>query len=340
MPKAEKNYGVSLLKAIMCFEVVCCHFLDSSAIPLWQYPFSMLKTSAVPIFMMLSFLLCRGSVTGGDTGALKNRCRRLLWPQIGWALVYYLVCSLLKLLEGGGVVGLDALLWQLATGSSEQLNSAMWFQTDLIILTVVISLLFVWRRDWLSYGILLGLGAVCLWLQYNGMNFALFEPLRPELKFSIGRIVEVWPFAAVGICLFSPGFLKKIKEHWLLGCSGGLLICVVSLIVKKPCTLYDSFGYAGLHILLGAVGMVVLFYSLPLEKLGSRVLKIIDALSRFTLGTYCMHMLLAKILYPVFTRLGLPTMGLGHCVLLFVLTYLVSWGMSRTGNKRLIGLVR
>ena len=85
---AKKNYGVSLLKGIMSFEVVCCHFLVTANAPRWQLPFSMLKSSAVPVFMLLSFLLCRDSIMSGSLETLKKRCRRLYWPQFAWGLVY------------------------------------------------------------------------------------------------------------------------------------------------------------------------------------------------------------------------------------------------------------
>ena len=203
MPKTERNYGLSLLKVIMCFEVLCCHFLSSATTPIWRLPLTLLKTSAVPVFMVISFLLCRKAVVSGDTELLGRRVRRLLWPQISWAVAYYLLCFVLNLLDSGEILSPFALVWQLLTGSNEQLNPAMWFQTDLILLTVIFSLLFAWLKPKLSYGIILLVATICLILQYGGMNYALFEPLQTEIKYSLGRIVEVWPFAAAAVCLFS-----------------------------------------------------------------------------------------------------------------------------------------
>lgn len=324
----------------MCFEVLVCHFLPDNGIPIWQLALVQIRTSAVPVFMVLSFLLCRNSLVCGDRKALGKRLKRVLWPQISWAMVYYIGCVLLRVLDGETPMGLDTLLWQLATGSSEQLNPAMWFQLDLFILTVVFSLLFFAVNRRAGTCILLAIGALCLGLQYSRFNYHLFTPFRPEIQYSIGRLVEVWPFAAAGCCLFQPGVLAWMKRHWVPGCLGGLLLCGVALVLKRPCTIFDSFGYAGFHILLVALGLTVLFWSLPLEKLGNRVTGLIERLSRYTLGIYCMHMLVAKVFDLILKRTTLPRQGFWFCVAVFAFAYLVCYLLERSGKKWLIAMIR
>lgn len=340
MAKSEKNYGLSLLKVIMCFEVLCCHFLSSATTPIWRLPLVLLKTSAVPVFMVISFLLCRKAVVSGATELLGRRVRRLLWPQISWAVAYYLLCFVLNLLDSGEILSPVTLVWQLLTGSNERLNPAMWFQTDLILLTVIFSLLFAWLKPRLSHGIILLVAAICLILQYGGMNYALFEPLQTEIKYSLGRIVEVWPFAAAAICLFSPKVLENLKKHWVWGCLGGLLLGAVSFLLKKPCGIFDSFGYAGIHMTLGAVGMVTFCCCLPLEKLGSRVTSFIEKLSRYTLGIYCSHLFIAKIFDFLQRKAGVTANDLAFTVAVFAGSYLMCHLLERTGKKQLIAMVR
>ena len=337
---AKKNYGVSLLKGIMSFEVVCCHFLVTANAPRWQLPFSMLKSSAVPVFMLLSFLLCRDSIMSGSLETLKKRCRRLYWPQFAWGVVYWVICSALGLLDGSGPVSLSQLLWQLTTGNSERLNPAMWYQADLLVLTVLFSLPFLWRRPGFGKTLFALLAAAALILQYTKVNYVLLEPLRYELVYPLGRIAELLPYGAAAVCVFDARLLERIKAHWVAGCGAGLLICAIALLLKKPLTLYDSFGYGGFHLLLCAVGMVIFFYALPLERLNARILAIIDGISGYCLGIYCIHLLIAKLLYPIFLELDLPVEGLGHCVLLYVLSWLVCWLLARTGKKPLAAMVR
>lgn len=44
------NYGLALIKMLMCFEVVLIHFWNEY-VPLFLVPFDMLKGVAVPAFM-------------------------------------------------------------------------------------------------------------------------------------------------------------------------------------------------------------------------------------------------------------------------------------------------
>lgn len=340
MAKSEKNYGVSLLKTMMCFEVLACHFLPYNDALIWQQPIHMLKTSAVPVFMLLSFLLCRGAVESGNPEALKKRLKRLLWPHISWALVYYVGCLLLSFINGEGFIGMDCLIWQLVTGSNERLNPAMWFQVDLIVLTAVFSLLFFRVNRRVGEEILLLTGAACLVLQYSKINFCLFEPLPDAVKYSLGRIVEVWPQAVAGVCLFRPGLLEWMKKHWVLGGFGSVCLCAAALAVKRICTIYDSFGYGGIHVLLVAVGMAGLFWCLPLERLGGRMTGLIDRLSRYTLGIYCEHLLVAKVFDAVLRRVGIPGEGFWFCVAVFAASYLVSCLLERSGKRWLVAMVR
>lgn len=340
MDKTEKNYGLSLLKVIMCFEVLCCHFLGNATTPIWRLPLVLMKTSAVPVFLIVSFLLCRKGLVSGDMKLLGRRVKRLLWPQVSWAAAYYLLCVVLNLVDSGEFLSPSTLLWQLFTGSSERLNPAMWFQTDLIILTVVFSLLFAWLKPRLSHGILLTLGIVCMILQYTRLNYTLFEPLQPEVKYSLGRIVEAWPFAAVAICLFRPKVLENLKKYWVWGCLAGLVLAGVSFLLKKPCSVYDSFGYAGIHMPLGATGMVIFCYCLPLEKLGGMGKSIIDTLSRYTLGIYCSHLLVAKIYDFLLRRANMTVNDLAFTAAVFAASYLGCYLLERTGKKQLIAMVR
>lgn len=52
----EYNYGLALLRILMCFEVILCHFYNGGG-SRFLFLFDVLKNYAVPVFMMMSFLL-------------------------------------------------------------------------------------------------------------------------------------------------------------------------------------------------------------------------------------------------------------------------------------------
>ena len=87
--KKEFNYGLALLRALMCFEVVLCHFWNSDG-SRFLMPFSMLRGLAVPVFMFLSFFLTEHTFLEYNKTKAKKRIWRVIYPQIGWAIIYWL----------------------------------------------------------------------------------------------------------------------------------------------------------------------------------------------------------------------------------------------------------
>lgn len=85
------NIGLELLRAFMCFEVILEHFWDKATIPVYLGLFDELGGVAVPVFMLMSFFLTEPTFVGKD----KIKCRKRLWrvafPQIGWAIIYWVV---------------------------------------------------------------------------------------------------------------------------------------------------------------------------------------------------------------------------------------------------------
>ena len=80
--KKEFNYGLALLRTLMCFEVVLCHFWDSDD-PKFLMPFSLLRGLAVPVFMFLSFFLTEHTFLEYNKTKAKKRIWRVIYPQIG-----------------------------------------------------------------------------------------------------------------------------------------------------------------------------------------------------------------------------------------------------------------
>ena len=87
--KREFNYGIALLRTLMCFEVVLCHFWTID-VPKVLMPFSVLRGLAVPVFMFLSFFLTEHTFLEYNKNKAKKRIWRVIYPQIGWALIYWL----------------------------------------------------------------------------------------------------------------------------------------------------------------------------------------------------------------------------------------------------------
>ncbi len=327
MEKKDYNLGIALGKVLMSFEVVLIHFWNGGG-PAALAPFAALRSVAVPFFMVVSFFLGERGFERRDPAGSRRRMHKLVYVQVAWAVLYWLVYVLFLLLiekNPGAVPGsVKLLLWQIFTGHSPKLNSTMWFQTDLIAATALVILLFHRCTDRRALTVMGVLAALCMLFQYSGLNYALFSPLRYELKYPLGRFFEILPMAAAGLLLARFKAVARMGRAAPLICAAG-----IAAVCLLPLPGAEGFGYGGVYLLLMGTLCAMLAISLPLRSVPEKAKAILLFLSRHTMGVYCMHRMTGNLLRTVFPRFGLQTEGFAFCLLIYLLTFLACELLSR-----------
>jgi len=195
--KQNYDYGIAILRVFMCFEVVLIHYLKQQL----DFPGSgmvaYLRQFAVPVFMVLSFLLTQKKLEAVDSGWLIGRATRLLVPQFGWTVVYFLLYSLFDLMFHTEFTEPVDFWWQLALGHSLGLNPTMWFQVVLIWMTVLFVIVIIVFRVKFVIPILICLSGLALIIEYTGVIMML-DVYRVEIKYPVGRMVAMIPLASAG----------------------------------------------------------------------------------------------------------------------------------------------
>ncbi len=280
----------------MCFGVVKDHFGKGSEEGiivgrLWSF-ISTYATYAVPCFEIMAFYFSYKMLASCDGDKFKDRLKHLILPNILWAAIYIGVFWIFN--DNSRLQGLGwkvAFILQVFVG--HVYNSPMWFQTDLIISTIIFCILFkcFHKKQRLLYSIIGLLGAAAFISQYTGLNYALFGWLPYYLRYSPGRFAEMMPYAVVGLIL---GRNIK-KEHSITGCIFWLAFIILAkkiLVAERSLGLLgDNFGYAGIGLMLVGVGIVKLFDELNFIEPPAAAQKIIREASKLTYGCYIMHML-------------------------------------------------
>ena len=166
------DLGIVLMRPLLCLGVVCCHFWSSAPSFAWHF----VLPCCAPLFFLISFYLFAGKFSCVGGTYVRKRLFRLYFPLLSWAIIYYLIINLAHLtINTDSVVSLKELLFQCLTGHCY--NEPMWFQFDLIIITVFFFIIvFVCRKDlrivcWLFA--VLSIVAFCL--QYTGLNNRFFS---------------------------------------------------------------------------------------------------------------------------------------------------------------------
>ena len=129
------NWGIAVLKIVAAYWVVCNHF---GAHPAWSW----MCAYAVPVFMMLAFMLGRRLWESKEPRTLWERVKRLFVPFITWSLLYWLV----SVLTVG--VGFKSLVGQLAFGHTVCVPLyfyvlLIWFTISVWIVSQITSIPFV-----------------------------------------------------------------------------------------------------------------------------------------------------------------------------------------------------
>lgn len=336
---SKVNVGISLLKMIMCFEIVLYHFWRDTTYVIALYPFYILRHWGVSIFMLLSFYLVREKLLMKSKTEIKKRLWRLIWPQIGWAVIYWIVFSLVDIVFKQNIVnGISDLLWQIITGHSPSLNESMWFQTVLILLTVLFFSLFYYLPERIGIILICFFIPASLILQYSGLNYYLFGDLREELKYPLGRFCEMVPYASIGFLLSYSKVYLKLMKYWIYIFVPSVIVGYILLttsIFYPP----NGFGYSGIREIAIAVLFVTNAVIIPLDKLPEKVKNICFIVTKYTLGIYCIHRLIATIVYALLEKSGIETGTFIQCCMIYVLCYGACYCISRMPGvlyKRLV----
>ena len=316
------NYGIALLKMLMCFEVILIHFWSEPSSILLT-PFRILEEYAVPTFMFLSFYFSKNTFLTNDFSKAKKRFWKIIYPQIGWTVLYSIILISFQIRINLGISFYD-FLWQLFTGHSPKINPSMWFQSVLITLTFIFTLLFKYLNKKRSMSLILFLTFASILIQHSGLNYKIFGSLRYELKYPLGRICEMIPYASTGFIIAYFDIYNRIKKKNTLVLT--LFGFAILILLKNRYALPSApgFNYSHTSNLILVFFLAGFAYLLPLEQISDKIKIIIHFITRFTLGIYCMHRLVAFVLSGGAQLLNLEVNSFILCLTIYLISFSTS----------------
>ena len=338
----QVNLGLSLLRVWLSFEVVVDHYWHVTGLTGAMKFLSASRSLAVPCFLLMSFYLTANRYSCSDGTWLKTRFGRLFIPYFIWPVIYFVLVwaaaalspvfvestvSLTELKYYGFDLAIDwlDLVRQWLCGIDRRLVHQFWFHNNLIILTVAMFALlkFVKGARHRIY-ILSGLAMAGFVLQYSPVNMWLFERFDFEVKYSFGRLAATLPYAAIGLMIgFNRRSLASIKGslRMFLAVSGLFLLFFVFYSGGFPRP--KGLGYQGVSLILMALGTVMFFHYLPLERVPGRLAKAIDLVSRYCMGIYCCHLAVGWVLHAwLFPHVGVGRETFAGCLWIWAASWL------------------
>jgi len=312
------NFGFSCLRIWMAYSVVAVHFFKARQVfpdgfpAAWKWFFDS-RAFAVPIFMTMSFFLSVEKFTGEGDRQVRSRLMRLGVPFVVWSVLCFLLDAVLSWADAGWPyrATLGDLGWQLVGGTSEAIAEHLWFMADLFWLTVFTFAIGRLLRGGRGLAVLAAFFVGAVMMEYSGLNRWLFWRFPYEIRFFLGRFVEMTPYVTVGLALARCRKAfdgASLGVRWLAVASG--LFVFVYMCYFEVCPIVDGLGfyYEGLQWLLRAVPLLLAAYFLPTERIPSVVTRTVGYLSGLTMGVYFSHYAIGRVLHSyVFQKFGILT---------------------------------
>lgn len=317
--KNDKNYNVqiSCLKIWMVMSIVISHFLDVESSKL-SFLFTLYGNVGVPVLFLLSFYL--NDFT--QKKLIIKRMERLITPHLFFSLLYFMVYGMLinppsDVYAGGDI--LSNLLFQICFGVS--LNPPMWFLPNLIVISLFFYMVFIFFETQRGIWVSIVVAGVALWLQYSGVNFFYFHDLPDYAKWTVGRFVELVPFAVLGVVFSYYNLLECISRYRKI--VGIVSVIILLLEYKFDMVVWiEGFGYQGIYFLIISICLVMLFCAMPLEKMPMMVKQIINKWSCYNMGIIAIHYMVRAVYGIILGEVR--RLSLDEALLLYVVSLLIS----------------
>ena len=313
----------------MCFLVVCTHLQVSPSFELGGL-FYTFQAYHVPVFMLLSFVLCGKYFLEPTKERIFKRTLRLLIPFVVWGIVSYL--ALLVLWK----MSFTALLWQLFTGLP--VNVSLWYLIILFWISLLFWIIRILSNKRVFLIVITAIAVFCIVSQYTGLNMFVFSNAHYNIQKSFGRIMEMIPLAVVGIwmSLLVP-YLNKLdrKMHVIIFISSLILLSLLCFLKWKfDIDKFPGQDYNGALLIVVASLLVVTAFTNPLNFIKNKTFaNVMNWVGKYTMGIFCIHIVLGIYIEWLFGYISWPTQSILIALVVYLLSYLICFLISLVPNK-------
>lgn len=312
--KYEREIGIELLRVVLCFWIVLVHCLSSSKLTTLVQS----NNYHVPCFIFISFFFFYNTLSRRNINKINNRFIRLLIPFWSWPIIIWIFNNIIffffSLNRFNRFLTTNELKIQLLLGRS--FHAQLWFLFNLILFNLFFFIIAFIFNNFLI--ILQLLGFFFYILQYSGISLKFFDNYNPCIRYSLGHCVATYPIAVISLSFASINLIHKLKFHPIKTLLFSFLL--IFIIFK-----YEVFtiitGYYGFKKAVVSLLIFIIFSSISLEKIDSKIFKII--IKRFTLytqGIFCLHNIIRFYLIRLFK---IKNVGINECIIVYITSYLI-----------------
>lgn len=310
--KTKKLYlGIEILRMIFAFFILFFHCRNHKIYS--SYFISYLEQIidlGLTQFFIISFYFSYNSFTSKNINKIKERFKRLLIPYIIWPIIRYLLKALFK--SNYGKKQSKFLIKQILIGNG--IYCIFWFNFHLIFISLVFTIIIFATTKYMDFIIFFGF----LLFLISSLNIyhQFCNEFKFILKFSIGKLINTYKLGLISFFLSSMKIIEnKIAKNYLLF----YIFLFFSLIINNI-NIIKEFPKYFFSILL-----ILIFTSIPFEKLKISTYTFIKQISSYTGGIYYIHIFMNSLLkYYVSVKFifGNIFMSIIHYILCYFICFI------------------
>ena len=197
----------------------------------------------------------------------------------------------------------------------------MWYQYNLIFITLLIFIIHLLFKEDLIFFILINFEIIGFFLQYSDYNFNCFSKYEYNKKYTFGRFVEIIPYCITGYFMASINLINNLSKYRFISIN---IILSILIIIDKYIIFIQTkgFGYQGLKLYISSISIILSFSLVPNEAfINKHVIRFFEIISIQTPGIYFIHKILFNYLH-IFSFF--KDMVLSDAIVIYFISYFIS----------------
>ena len=323
--KKKINLGIEFLRMILSFLIILVHNFNPNRTKIQSFPIKNLPYY-VPFFMLISFYFSFNSLASRNTEKIKQRLIRILFPYMGWPIIFWLHINRYNIFKGK--VKIKNLYYQLLIGCG--IYGVMWFLFNLLFISLFFTIIvFFFKKYFLI--VLFIIEIFCYSFHYSKYNKKFWNQFNKiPVHHSIAPIPKNFLFSSTGFFLASENILNKYYKHRILVIflSGSFLF----IMLYRNYIHKINHIYKGIIIDLTGISAFSLFSMIPFDKLNNKkIIFILKQITSYTGGVYYLHPKVAE-LFSVYSKYIRRRQFKG-CIQLYLISYFICFIGTNTFRK-------
>ena len=323
----------------MCIGVIACHF--------WNPPsegnilsdiIDAIRNSAVHSFTLMAFFFSARTIESQNWDCIYCRIIRLLRPFLIWPIIMFVMYNTISIIVRKKIaydyMDLGAQYFMGHTG----ICGVMYYNWIIILITMLYSTIFFHYSKKQTFFFL---GIVCCItspLILYGKHYDILSILPYEMRYSLGRLIELYPTAFLGLLLSHINF-QNIKDRlakseifhlfYLVLIYEGFWI-LLAYHEHKYLFSNKNFGYANPEQIIIATLLFIIGYFFKGNSLSEKIRNNISFIAKYTMGIYCVHFIVGLYTQVLFFKLGMNVKHtFSFSIIVFIISFICVYSMSK-----------